>query len=462
MIASALLSTLALTTAATASQEPELLPSAPDGWRFEHLAFPLDFAPDIALQGFEELRFAPGMFDAEADDYFTYAFAIRAESDEAVDALWVEDFLDRYYLGLCKAVAGSKGVQIDPAQIDATVAAAGDGWTARIRIIEPFVTMKPLTLELDLEVRHGARTTDILGLASPQPREAGVWKPLRSIAKSWKEGIAMPVFFNHLYVVPDAETYAALAGSSFLRETFAASEERTTVRRDMSYTGVYFYGDQTYFEFLPPQESGELVIGASAVAFGFEDSGATDAFAAKLKEGEVQTFVGPITREVDGEHVPWFQIMGVQKAHAESRFSMFSLEYHPEFLSRWHAASSRELSGIGRRNVLARYAAKLEQAERRASAPLVDVTRVDLALDDRERERFLQVCRAFGYSIEEKAGTWICDGPGYEIVVSTTETPGGITAFQMSLRAPIEREPLHLGRAKLSFEGKTATLAFER
>ncbi len=35
-----------------------LLP-VPEDWRFEKIDFPLDFAPDLDYQGFEELRFAP-------------------------------------------------------------------------------------------------------------------------------------------------------------------------------------------------------------------------------------------------------------------------------------------------------------------------------------------------------------------------------------------------------------------
>ena len=55
----------ALLVAALPAQEAAapILPPAPEGWRHERLAFPLDFAPDIELEGYEELRFAPGMFD---------------------------------------------------------------------------------------------------------------------------------------------------------------------------------------------------------------------------------------------------------------------------------------------------------------------------------------------------------------------------------------------------------------
>ncbi len=51
-----------------------LYQTAPSDWRPEVIPFPLGFAPDLGLEGVEELRFAPGMFDAKAADYFSYCF----------------------------------------------------------------------------------------------------------------------------------------------------------------------------------------------------------------------------------------------------------------------------------------------------------------------------------------------------------------------------------------------------
>jgi hypothetical protein len=55
------LSLVLLTVQAEPQPKPELLPSAPKGWRFERIDFPLPFAPDLPHRGFEELRFAPGI-----------------------------------------------------------------------------------------------------------------------------------------------------------------------------------------------------------------------------------------------------------------------------------------------------------------------------------------------------------------------------------------------------------------
>src|SRR5918998_6248173 len=58
-----------------------------------------------------------------------------------------------------------------------------------------------------------------------------------------------PVFLNHFFVVVDSATYKDVERSAFLRQEFAVTERRTTVRNDVSYTALYFYGVNTYFEF---------------------------------------------------------------------------------------------------------------------------------------------------------------------------------------------------------------------
>ena len=46
----------------------------PDGWRGETIPFPLGFAPELAYQGVEELRFPPGFLDPGASHFWSYAF----------------------------------------------------------------------------------------------------------------------------------------------------------------------------------------------------------------------------------------------------------------------------------------------------------------------------------------------------------------------------------------------------
>ena len=82
-----------------------------------------------------------------------------------------------------------------------------------------------------------------------------------------------PVFLNHFYVVLDSATYKDIEQSAFLRREFAVTEQRTTVRTDMTYTGLYFYGTNTYFEFFDVSSDASSQVGFGGIALGVDQQG---------------------------------------------------------------------------------------------------------------------------------------------------------------------------------------------
>ncbi|MDB4961931.1 MAG: hypothetical protein JWP01_1930 [Myxococcales bacterium] len=76
----------------------------PDGWKHELIAFPLGFAPSLAHDGVEEIRFAPGFFQPAAPGYWSYAFVWRLDNVPAFDASTVAAELTTYFRGLVDAV----------------------------------------------------------------------------------------------------------------------------------------------------------------------------------------------------------------------------------------------------------------------------------------------------------------------------------------------------------------------
>ncbi len=443
-----------LTVAATQSTE-SLLPPTPEGWRHERLEFPLGFAPEIELRGFEDLAFAPGMFEPQSASYFSYALALRLEGDVRVDEAMLVSFLETYYRGLCRAVGADRGLELDLTAIHARVARDGPLFRATVAMFDPFVTGERLDLELEVTSHCAPRATEVLGLASPLEREAPIWDELHAIAEAWREARPVPLFLNHVFAVVDQESFDAIESSSFLRETFAVSEARTTVRADLSYSGLYFYGERTYFEFLAPDPAAGLVEGTSGLAFGVEVEGALEALSRRLDESEVHTQLAPITRQLDAEQVPWFQILGVEMP--PTRVSIFAMEYDPQFLASWHPKLAPAAPSITRAGVLERYAAVLDRSPLRASAPFADVSEVQLALDEAGRARLFTVCEAAGHEIEMGEREWTCHAPQFRLVVRDAVDADGVSGFELALRAPIEHEPIQLGRAVLSFRDRKAT-----
>jgi hypothetical protein len=46
----------------------------PQGWDTELFSIPIQFAPQIAYKGVEDIRFAPGWAKAGSDEYWAYCF----------------------------------------------------------------------------------------------------------------------------------------------------------------------------------------------------------------------------------------------------------------------------------------------------------------------------------------------------------------------------------------------------
>lgn len=172
----------------TQETEPELLIDAPDGWRFERLDFPLEFAPDLKLEGFEELRFAPGMFDPESESYFSYALAMQIDNREEVDLEFVQDLFQEYFTGLCGAVAESRDLTLDLSQIATSVKVQDETWFVTVSMFDAFGSGQPLILNLRV-TRHDSKSDKglvLLGLASPAESTAEIWTQLDQFRAEWK------------------------------------------------------------------------------------------------------------------------------------------------------------------------------------------------------------------------------------------------------------------------------------
>ena len=89
----------------------------PTEWRFERMDFPFSFAPELDYIGYEEIRFAPGMFDTLSPSYFTYIFAVKIFNKNEINKSEIYTFLSEYYRGLCHAVAESKEMEVNTSKI---------------------------------------------------------------------------------------------------------------------------------------------------------------------------------------------------------------------------------------------------------------------------------------------------------------------------------------------------------
>lgn len=251
-----------------------------------------------------------------------------------------------------------------------------------------------------------------------------------------------PVFLNHFFVTLDKATFQAVKSQDWLRTALAPFEERTTKRNDTAYTGIYFYGRSTYFEFFEEGSEPGKVKGASGIAFGVESAGAARQLARLFAE---QTL---ITRQVEGVLVPWFQSGERAGARREDFFRTWVMEYHADFLKAWHPALPPEnANALRRRAVLDRYVAKIGEWQHRNDFLLKDVSAIEINLPVEGAARFKKLLEALDYQLTGDTAT----GPEIRIAITAKPGPRGIRSATFSLQRSVPSDlELIIGSSKLA------------
>jgi hypothetical protein len=251
--------------------------------------------------------------------------------------------------------------------------------------------------------------------------------------------VQFPVFLNHFYLTLDHTTYSAIESSKFLRREFAASEQRTTVRKDRTYTGLYFYGTNTYFEFFDADRETGRREGDSAIAFGVEAPGASRQLAEALGTSPIT-----ITRQLEHADIPWFFQTMPKGLSLESGISTWVMEYHPQFLLEWHSEAGG-VGSIARKAVLQRYRAVLTGVP--AQPYLSDVVAITMATDIQVTRQMTELGKVFGYGVRIDGSRTVLQGPDFELrLVPATESIHGVrqVALRVTGTVPKDRE-LHFG-----------------
>jgi len=190
---------------AAASDAPDTTLVFNTTWKGERIQLPPPFAPAMKLKGTEEIRFAPGMFDAGSATFFSYAFVFSVSKDQAL----TEDIIQReilaYYRGLSESILKRKNVNADadkftfklqqakeaagtPEKVAASAKAVQ--YHGELNWTEPFVTAKPQVLYFEIQSWADPATSRnyLFVCTSPKPRGDAdeTWKELRKIRRSFE------------------------------------------------------------------------------------------------------------------------------------------------------------------------------------------------------------------------------------------------------------------------------------
>jgi hypothetical protein len=270
------------------------------------------------------------------------------------------------------------------------------------------------------------------------------------------EALPFPVYLNHFFLVIDATTFADIEKSEFLRKAFAPNETRTTKRTDISYTGLYFYGVNTYFEFFDVSKETTRKLGDTGIAFGVEQEGAEKILQSRLQSNSPNK----VTRLYNEKQVDWFYMLTPKGSTFTSGNNIFVMEYIPTFLREWNPQAD-DSQGITRQQILKRYAAALK--ERPPSPCFEDVISMTVALDQGAAMQLTEACQVFGYRMKREDEATVLEGEGFSLrLLPEALSTRGIQQITLRVRSAPPQKEFHFGsRSVLKFQDdKTATWSF--
>lgn len=174
-------------------------------WKGERIALPPTFAPAMKVKGVEVIRFAPGMFQAQSESFFSYAFVFSLVKEQPLTKEIIQREMLVYYQGLAESVSKSKGRTVDagkftfeleqakqatgtPEQMPAATKVTQ--YAGKLAWVEPFVTGQPQTLHFEIQFWTDSGTARDYLFVCTSPKVPGgteaIWRELRNLRRSFE------------------------------------------------------------------------------------------------------------------------------------------------------------------------------------------------------------------------------------------------------------------------------------
>ncbi|MBC9933155.1 hypothetical protein [Chitinophaga qingshengii] len=168
----------------------------PAGWSVERMKFPIEFAPSINYQGYEDLRFLPGWGNQQSEEYWSYCFLWWLEEQPQLDKTTLESYLKAYYEGLVDRNIGRRQIPADkivPVKVQLTPAkiTPGDAQTFNGDIdMLDYMGVQPIRLHVILHIKDCTvpQRKALFVELSPRPAGHTVWRQMDSLWKSFECG----------------------------------------------------------------------------------------------------------------------------------------------------------------------------------------------------------------------------------------------------------------------------------
>jgi hypothetical protein len=236
-----------------------------------------------------------------------------------------------------------------------------------------------------------------------------------------------PVYFNHIYIVVDDNTYNEIKNSEFIKNEFGGlSEDTTTTEKGVKYNAGYLIGRKSYIEFFNSRGLEGAKEGTVGIGFSTQKNGDLEIIYNRFNSEFGDTAVKDLREFVDGEaKYPWFNIVSSITEDNKLPFTCWVMEMHPLHLSFFGAAP--DSNGIISRE--AYWQAANKKITKFSGKPYIpekcfnDIISLNLVLTKSELDRFEKELSACGYIKSEEGPGTIFRGPGIEIKVELQAEP---------------------------------------
>jgi len=155
-------------------------------WLTEIIKFPINFAPEIKYEGYEDLRFAKKWRDQTHEDFWCYMFAWHINSHEKQSVDILETNIKLYYDGLMAAVNKKKDFKVPGTTVlfIKTDDKNNDiDYIGKIYVYDSFTTEDMITLHVRVKEYHcnDNKSSTIVFSLSPQNFNHTIWERFKKV-----------------------------------------------------------------------------------------------------------------------------------------------------------------------------------------------------------------------------------------------------------------------------------------
>lgn len=163
--------------------QDQYLVKADSTWGKEIIKFPIDWAPKLSIQGYEELTFAPQWQNKNHENYWSLIMLWNIKTDKALPRYEIEYNLLHYFDYLMKPNHWAQEFPLPELNITDGSAQNSNAFNAQLSFFDGFYTGKVITTNITVSQKFYAETKKaiIVIKISPQPYSASIWKTLNAL-----------------------------------------------------------------------------------------------------------------------------------------------------------------------------------------------------------------------------------------------------------------------------------------